>query len=167
MTNTHKNTATQLANQLRENPTQFIQQSIQPEGVFHTTGFKEYTETGMPFILYLEDADRPYVQVDYWEQRKNEITTHQLLTSAYVPQGETECRWAANAHHRDTYPLPKWLNGVSETFMRGLALDIWECYATSYRMQLGTRREAWLFPFGLSETPACKSLILHADNYPK
>lgn len=167
MTNSHKNTAARLANQLRENPTQFIQQSIQPEGVFHTTGFKEYLETGMPFILYLEEADRPYMQIDYWTQGKGEIVTHRLLASAFAPLGEAECRWVAAAHYRDAYPLPKWLKGVSETFMHGLALDIWECYATSYRMQLGTRREAWLFPFGLNEILTCESLVLHADNYHK
>lgn len=158
----HETPAMRLANQLRENPAQFIQQTVHPEGVFHTTGFKEYLETGNPFILYLEEADRPYVQVDYWTVEKSNIILHQLLASACVPVGETECRQVANAHHRDIYHLPNGVVGLTQPFMRNMALDIWECIVNECKEKFGTRQEAWLFPLGLN-TPT----FLHVSNYQK
>lgn len=160
MTNMHKTYATILANHLRENPVWFIQQTVQPEGIFHTSGFKEYVEAGNPFILYLEDADRPYAQIDYWTVEKNSLILHQLLMSTYMPESETECRWVANAHYRDTYHLPKWLAGLTPTFMRGMAHDIWGHIVNRHMEKGGTRQEAWLFPFGIN-TPT----FLHASNY--
>lgn len=167
MTNSRKNTATRLANQLRENPAQFIQQSIQPEGVFHTTGFKEYLETGLPFILYLEEADRPYLQADYWVLEGRSIVIHQLLASAHIPLGETGCRWVATAHYKKSYRVADHIEIKRRAYTQAMALDVWEQVVTGGKKNSGTWQEAWLFPCGLNKAVESEAMILYAANYHK
>ena len=163
----HETPAMRLANQLRENPAEFIQQTVHPEGVFHTTGFKEYLETRLPFIIFLEEADIPHVQIHYWTPKEDGLVMHVMKMSAFVPLGEHEPRWVANAVYENAHRFKKPTHLPDEAFAWNTAMEVWNRVAVRYNEQPwgATRQEIWIFPFGLTGLGDGKRHVLHAKNY--
>lgn len=162
---TDNNWVTEMAQEVRANTGKFIRNVVKPEGFLADTQFKEHAEAGKTFIVRLEEADRPYLQIDYFEFGDWGVKLHQLAAAAYIPHGETEPRWTLNAQYETLYR-----EGILwETFLEGdityAALCTWANEETSFKRRLGNRKESWLFPHGLSSQWSVNTEVLHTSNY--
>ena len=82
-----------MAQEIRENPAQFLHEALKSEGFLADAEFKPYAEAGKPFIMRLEEACLPYLEIDYWRAMPaGGVMLNQLVASAHVPHGETEPR---------------------------------------------------------------------------
>ena len=162
---TNSDWATDMAQEVRRNTAKFIRKAIQPGGFLVDTKFKQHAEAGKLFIVRLEEADRPYLQIDYFEFGDWGVKLHQLAAAAYIPYGETEPRWTLNAQYETLYR-----EGILwETFLEGdishAVLCTWANEETSFKRRLGNRKESWLFPHGLGSRWSINTDVLHASNY--
>ena len=155
----------EMAQEVRTNTAKFIRNAVNPGGFLADTQFKEHAEAGKLFIARLEEADRPYLQIDYFEFGDWGAKVCQLAAAAYVPYGETEPCWALNAHYETLYR-----EGIPwETFLEGDSshnvLCVWASETTSIKRRLGNKKDSWLFPHGLSSQWSVNTEVLHASNY--
>ena len=155
----------EMAQEIRENPARFLREAVQPGGFLADTQFKERAEVGKLFVAHLEEADRPYLQIDYFEFGDWGAKVHRLAAAAYIPYGKTEPRWALNAHYETIYregiPWKTFLEGdISHNVLR-----VWASETTSFKRRLGNKKDSWLFPHGLSSQWSVNTDVLHASNY--
>ena len=156
-----------MAQEIRENPAQFLREAIKPEGFLADAEFKPYAEAGKPFIMRLEEACLPYLEIDYWRAMPaGGVMLNQLVASPHVFQGKTEPRWTLNAHYQTIYHEgPPW-NVVTEGEVSDMAESVWEEDAASILTRRGTRKGDWLFPYGTSKlTAGGDGTVLHSRNY--
>lgn len=154
-----------LTKEVRANTAKFLRKAVQPGGFLADTQFKEHAEAGKLFIIHLEEADRPYLQIDYFEFGDWGAKVNQLAAAAYIPYGQTEPRWTLNAHYETIYR-----EGIPwETFLGGdishNVLRVWASETTSFKRRLGNKKDSWLFPHGLSSQWSVNTDVLHASNY--
>lgn len=91
---------------------------------------------------------------------------NQLVASPHVFQGETEPRWTLNAHYQTIYHEGLPWNVVTEGEVSDMAESVWEEDAASILTRRGTRKDAWLFPYGISKlTGGGDGTVLHSRNY--
>ena len=155
-----------MAQEIRENPAQFLREALKHEGFLADTEFKRHAEAGKPFIMRLEEAGLLYLEIDYWRAMPaGGLMLNQLVASAHVPYGETEPRWALNAHYQTIYHDGVPWSVVTEGEISDMAQCIWENDAASILTRRGTRKASWLFPKGIHNQPGCEETILHASNY--
>lgn len=155
-----------MAQEIRENPAQFLREALKHEGFLAGTEFKPYAEAGKPFIMRLEEGWLPYVEIDYWRPMPaGGVMLNQLVASPHVFQGETEPRWTLNAHYQTIYHEGLPWNVITEGEVSDMAEPVWEEDAASILTRRGTRKDSWLFPKGLHKQPGCEETILHASNY--
>lgn len=56
----------EVVKEVRENPAQFLREAFKTGGFLADTEFKLQAEAGKPFVMRLEEACLPYVEIDYW-----------------------------------------------------------------------------------------------------
>nr|DAR31534.1 MAG TPA: hypothetical protein [Caudoviricetes sp.] len=156
-----------MAQEIRENPAQFLREAFKEGGFLADTEFKPYAEAGKPFVMRLEEACLPYVEIDYWRPMPaGGVMLNQLVASPHVFQGETEPRWTLNAHYQTIYHEGLPWNVVTEGEVSDMAESVWEEDAASILTRRGTRKDAWLFPYGTSKlTEGSHETVLHSRNY--
>ena len=155
-----------MAQEIRENPAQFLREALKPEGFLADAEFKPYAEAGKPFIMRLEEACLPYLEIDYWRAMPaGGVMLNQLVASAHVPYGETEPHWSLNAHYQTIYHDGVPWSVVAEGEISDMAQCVWENDAASILTRCGIRKDSWLFPKGIHKQPGCEEKILHASNY--
>ena len=135
-----------MAQEIRENPAQFLREALKHEGFLADTEFKRHAEAGKPFIMRLEEAGLLYLEIDYWRA---------------MPAGGL----MLNAHYQTIYHDGVPWSVVTEGEISDMAQCIWENDAASILTRRGTRKASWLFPKGIHNQPGCEETILHASNY--
>lgn len=157
----------ELAQEMRENTAKFLREAFKHGGFLADTEFKLHAEAGKPFVMRLEEACLPYLQIDYWRAMPaGGVMLNQLVASAHVPHGETEPRWTLNAHYQTIYHKGLPWNAVTEGEVSDMAKSVWEEDAASILTRRGTRKDAWLFPYGTSKlTGGGDGTALHSRNY--
>lgn len=156
----------ELAQEIRENPAQFLREALKQEGFLADTEFKPYAEAGKPFIMRLEKACLPYLEIDYFRQMQaGGVMLNQLVASPHVPYGETEPVWALNAHYQTIYHKGLPWSVVTEGEVSDMAESVWEEDAVSILARRGTQKDSWLFPEGLHKQAEGGETILRARNY--
>lgn len=152
--------------EIRENPAEFLREAFAPDGFLADTEFKRCAEAEKPFAMRLEEAWLPYLQIDYWRPMlSGGVMLNQLVASPHVPYGETEPRWAVNAHYQTVYHKGLPWSVVTEGEISDMARAAWEQDGASILARRGTRKDSWLFPKGIHNQPGCEETILHARNY--
>ena len=150
---------------VRENPAQFLREAFKTGGFLADTEFKPHAEAGKPFVMRLEEAWLPYLQIDYWRpMTAGGVMLNQLVASPHRPYGETEPRWALNAHYQTIYRRGLPWEAVTEGEVSDMAKSIWEEDAVSILQRRGTRKDSWLFPRGVSKQPGGDETVLHSRN---
>lgn len=163
---TNSNWAAEMAQEIRENPAQFLREALKTGGFLAGAEFKPYAEAGKPFIMRLEEACLPYLEIDYFRQMQaGGVMLNQLVASSHAPYGETELRWALNAHYQTIYRDGVPWSVITEGEISSMAQCVWENDAASILTRRGTRKDSWLFPKGIHKQPGCEETILHASNY--
>lgn len=162
---TDNNWVTEMAQEVRANTAKFIRNAVKPGGFLADAQFKHHAEAGKTFIVRLEEADKPYLQIDYLTRETNGTKLHQLTAVACTPYGQTEPRWAMTAHYETLYR-----EGIEwATFLEGdishMVLCTWASEAVSFKRRLGSKKDSWLFPHGLSSQWSVNTDVLHASNY--
>lgn len=157
----------ETAQEIRENPAQFLREALKHEGFLADTEFKLHAEAGKPFVVRLEEADRPYLQIDYWKRSPNGgVILGQLVASHCTPYGETPARWTLNAHYQTVYHEGLPWSAVLEGGFSHMARCVWENDVASLLGRLGrNHKDSWLFPKGLHNQSEGGETILHASNY--
>lgn len=156
----------EMAQEIRENPAQFLCEAFKPGGFLAGAEFKPYAEAGKPFIMRLEEACLPYLEIDYWRAMPaGGVMLNQLVASPHVPYGETEPVWALNAHYQTIYHDGVPWSVVTEGEISDMACAAWEQDAVSILARRGTRKDSWLFPEGIRKRTEHEEKILHASNY--
>lgn len=155
-----------MALEVRENPAEFLREAFSTGGFLADTEFKPQAEAGKPFVMRLEEGWLPCLQIDYFRQMQaGGVMLNQLVASPHVPYGETEPRWALNAHYqticRDGVP---W-SAVTEGEVSDMAQRVWENDVASILTRRGTRKDSWIFPEGICKRVEHEETILHAFNY--
>lgn len=155
-----------MAQEIREKPAQFLREAFKPKGFLADTEFRRHAEAGKPFIMRLEEACLPYLEIDYWRAMPSGgVMLNQLVASPHVPYGETEPVWALNAHYQTIYHDGVPWSVVMEGEISDMAQCVWENDAASILTRRGTCKDSWLFPKGIHKQPGCEETILHASNY--
>lgn len=155
-----------MAQEIRENPAQFLREALKHEGFLADAEFKPYAEAGKPFIMRLEEACLPYLEIDYWRAMPaGGVMLNQLVASAHVPHGETEPRWSLNAHYQTIYHEGLPWKVVLDGEISSMAQCVWENDAASILTRRGTHKDSWLFPKGIHKQTWREENILHARNY--
>lgn len=163
---TNSSRAADVAQEVRENPARFLREALKPEGFLAGAEFKPYAEAGKPFIMRLEEACLPYLEIDYFRQMQaGGVMLNQLVASAHVPYGETEPRWALNAHYQTIYHDGVPWSVVTEGEISDMARAGWEQDGASILARRGTRKDSWIFPEGIRKRVEREEKILHASNY--
>ena len=157
----------EMAQEMRENPAQFLREAFKEGGFLADTEFKLQAEAGKPFVMRLEEACLPYVEIDYWRPMPaGGVMLNQLVASPHVFQGETNPRWTLNAHYQTIYHEGLPWSVVTEGEVSDMAESVWEEDAASILTRRGTRKDAWLFPYGTSKlTEGGDGTVLHSRNY--
>jgi hypothetical protein len=157
----------EVAQEVRENPAEFLRKAFATGGFLADTEFKLYAEAGKPFVMRLEEAWLPYLQIDYWRpMTAGGVMLNQLVASPHRPYGETEPRWTLNAHYQTIYRAGLPWSVVTEGEVSDMAESVWEEDAASILTRRGTRKDAWLFPYGTSKlTEGGDETVLHSRNY--
>ena len=156
----------EVVKEVRENPAEFLRKAFKEGEFLATTEFKLQAEAGKPFVMRLEEACLPYMEIDYWRPMPaGGVMLNQLVASPHVFQGETEPRWTLNAHYQTIYR-----EGIPwKTFLEGdishNVLCVWASETTSFKRMLGNEKDSWLFPRGLSSQWSVNTDVLHASNY--
>lgn len=149
-----------------ENPAEFLREAFSTGGFLADTEFKPQAEAGKPFVMRLEEAWLPYLQIDYFRQMQaGGVMLNQLVASPHVPYGETEPRWAVNAHYQTVYHKGLPWSVVTEGEVSDMAESVWEEDAVSVLARRGTRKDSWLFPHGISKKAGYEDKVLRARNY--
>lgn len=155
-----------MAQEIRENPARFLHEALKPEGFLADAEFKPYAEAGKPFIMRLEEACLPYLEIDYFRQMQaGGVMLNQLVASPHVFQGETEPRWTLNAHYQTIYHEGLPWSVVTEGEISNMARAAWEQDGASILARRGTRKDSWIFPEGIRKRAEHEETILHASNY--
>ena len=156
-----------MALEIRENPAEFLREAFAPDGFLADTEFKRCAEAEKPFVMRLEEGWLPYLQIDYWRPMPSGgVMLNQLVASPHAPPyGETEPRWAVNAHYQTVYHKGLPWSVVTEGEVSDMAESVWEEDAVSVLARRGTRKDSWLFPRGLSAQWSVNTSVLHASNY--
>ena len=163
---TNSSRAANMAQEIRENPAQFLREAFKREGFLADTEFKPHAEAGKPFVMRLEEAWLPYLQIDYWRpMTAGGVMLNQLIASPHRPYGETEPRWTLNAHYQTIYRRGLPWEAVTEGEVSDMAKSIWEEDAASILVRRGTRKDSWLFPEGIRKRAGHEETILHTSNY--
>lgn len=151
---------------VRENVAGFLQEAFKAGGFLADTEFKKHAEAGKPFVVRLEEAWLPYLQIDYWRtMTAGGVMLNQLVASPYRPYGETELRWTLNAHYQTIYHEGLPWGVVTEGEVSDMAKSVWEEDAVSILTRRGTRKDSWLFPKGIHNQTGRGENTLHARNY--
>ena len=158
--------APEMAQEIRENPAQFLHEALKPGGFLAGAEFKPYAEAGKPFIMRLEEACLLYLEIDYWRAMPaGGVMLNQLVASAHVPHSETEPQWSLNAHYQTIYHEGLPWKVVLDGEISSMAQCIWENDAASILTRRGTRKDSWLFHKGIHKQTWREENILHARNY--
>lgn len=158
--------AAEMAQEIRENPARFLREALKHEGFLANTEFKPCAEAGKPFIMRLEEACLPYLQIDYFRQmRAGGAMLNQLVASPHVPYMGTEPVWMLNAHYQTIYRDGVPWSVVTEGEISDMARAAWEQDGAPILARRGTRKDSWLFPKGIHNQPGYEETILHASNY--
>lgn len=156
----------EMSQEVRENPARFLCEALKSGGFLANIEFKQYAEAGKPFIMRLEEACLPYLEIDYWRAMPaGGVMLNQLVASPHVPYGETELVWALNAHYQTIYHGGVPWGVVTEGEISDMARAAWEQDGASILARRGTRKDSWLFPKGLRKQAEGEETILHASNY--
>lgn len=157
----------EMAQEVRTNTAKFIRNAVNPGGFLADTEFKLYAEAGKPFVMRLEEARLPYLQIDYWRpMTSGGVMLNQLVASPCIPYGETKPRWTLNAHYQTIYREGLPWSAVTDGEVSDMAESVWEEDAASILTRRGTRKDAWLFPYGISKlTEGGDETVLHSRNY--
>lgn len=156
----------EMAQEIRENPAQFLHEALKTGGFLAGAEFKPYAEVGKPFIMRLEEACLPYLEIDYFRQMQaGGVMLNQLVASPHVPYGETEPQWSLNAHYQTIYHDGVPWSVVTEGEISDMARAAWERDGASILARRGTRKDSWIFPEGIRKRAGHEGKILHASNY--
>lgn len=155
-----------LTKEVRETPVKFLRKAFSEGGFLASTEFKLHAEAGKPFVMRLEEAWLPYLQIDYWRtMTAGGVMLNQLVASPHRPYGETEPQWTLNAHYQTIYRRGLPWSAVTEGEVSDMAKSVWEEDAASILTRCGTRKDSWLFPKGFRKQAGREENILHAVNY--
>lgn len=142
----------EFVRKVRESPAKFLQAAFKEGGFLADTEFKLHAEAGKPFVMRLEEAWLPYLQIDYWRtMTAGGVMLNQLVASPHRPHGETEPRWTLNAHYQTIYRQGLPWSAVTEEEVSDMAESVWEEDAVSILARRGTCKDSWLFPYGVSK----------------
>lgn len=156
----------EMSQEVRENPAQFLHEALKTGGFLADAEFKPYAEAGKPFIMRLEEACLPYLEIDYFRQMQaGGVMLNQLVASPHVPYGGTEPVWMLNAHYQTIYHDGVPWSVVTEGEISDMARSAWGQDGASILARRGTRKDSWIFPKGIHNQPGCEETILHASNY--
>lgn len=160
------NWAPEMAQEIRENPAQFLHEALKTSGFLADAEFKPYAEAGKPFIMRLEEACLLYLEIDYFRQMQaGGVMLNQLVASPHVPHGETEPQWSLNAHYQTIYHDGVPWSVITEGEISDMARAAWEQDGASILARRGTRKDSWIFPEGIRKRTEHEEKILRASNY--
>lgn len=163
---TNSSRVAEMAQEIRENPAQFLHEALKTSGFLADAEFKPYAEAGKPFIMRLEEACLPYLEIDYFRQMQaGGVMLNQLVASPHVPHGETEPQWSLNAHYQTIYHDGVPWSVITEGEISDMARAAWEQDGASILARRGTRKDSWIFPEGIRKRTEHEEKILHASNY--
>lgn len=162
----NSNWTADMAQEIRENPAQFLHEALKPGGFLADAEFKPYAEAGKPFIMRLEEACLPYLEIDYFRQMQaGGVMLNQLVASPHVPYRGTEPVWMLNAHYQTICHSGVPWSVVTEGEISDMARAAWEQDGASILARRGTRKDSWIFPEGIRKRTGHEEKILHASNY--